>query len=374
MNAHTPNDTTDDRRDTRRRWTTSIVIASIAIVAVVIAAIAIALNVAQGDVSAGGEPDAVVPTASPPAPTTSPSATSEGEWACPPATVEASTSDELYSALDDAEPGDIIQLAPGRYAGEFIATVDGTADAPIMLCGTPESVLDGEGIKGGYVFHLDGATNWVLHGFAVENGQKGVMADGTTGSSIRNLTVSKIGDEAIHLRSGSSDNQVLYNTISETGLRKPKFGEGIYIGTAESNWCETNNCEPDASDRNLIEGNNISNTTSESVDIKEGTTGGILRGNTFDGSGLVEADSWVDVKGNDWVIEGNTGTASAEDGYQTHEILDGWGTRNVFTKNVAELTGSGLGFSLEPERENVLRCDNSVRGSEAQLSNVDCRD
>ena len=102
--------------------------------------------------------------------------------------------------------------------------------------------------------------------------------------------------------------------------------------------------EPDRSDRNVIEGNDIAGTTAEAVDIKEGTSDGVLRGNTFDGSAMDEADSWVDVKGNGWLIEGNTGTAAPEDGFQTHQILDGWGTGNVFRHNTAKMSGSGVGF------------------------------
>ncbi|MFE6257403.1 nitrous oxide reductase family maturation protein NosD [Agromyces sp. NPDC057865] len=293
---------------------------------------------------------------------------------CPEATVDVSSAKELEQALEQARPGDVIGLAPGRYEGEFVLAADGEAQHPITLCGTPESVLDGGGTDGGYVVHLDGASYVVLKGFAVENGQKGVMADATTHSVIRGLRVAHIGDEAIHLRGHSTDNQVLDNTISDTGLRKPKFGEGIYIGTAESNWCDISDCEPDASDRNLVQGNTISGTTSESVDIKEGTSGGVLRDNTFDGSAITKADSWVDVKGNGWLIEGNTGTAAPEDGFQTHEILDGWGTGNVFRHNTAKMSGSGVGFALEPERDNVVACDNTVSGGEAELSNVDCRE
>lgn len=304
----------------------------------------------------------------------SPAESAAPELACPAETVKITSADELESALEDAEPGAVLELEPGRYVGEFVTTRDGRTDAPITLCGTPDSVLDGGGIDGGYVFHLDGATHWVLQGFGVENGQKGVMADGTTGSVIRGLIVSHIGDEGIHLRADSTDNQVLENTISDTGLRKPKFGEGIYIGTAESNWCDITACEPDASDRNLVAGNDISETTSESVDIKEGTAGGILRGNTFDGSSINKADSWVDVKGNDWLIDGNVGSNSPEDGFQTHEILDGWGTGNIFQNNTARLTSAGLGFSLKPERDNVVTCDNTVSGPDSELTNVECRD
>jgi hypothetical protein len=189
---------------------------------------------------------------------------------------------------------------------------------------------------------------------------------------ITGLTVTTTGDEAIHLRKFSTDNRVTANTISNTGLRKPKFGEGIYIGTAESNWCDISNCEPDRSDRNEITGNTISGTTSENVDIKEGTSDGVLQANSFDGSAIIEADSWVDVKGRGWVIAGNTGANSPQDGFQTHEIVDGWGTENVFRDNVAQVNGPGVGYSLKPVRDNVVECSNTASDAGEGLSNEPC--
>jgi len=296
-----------------------------------------------------------------------------GQIDCPRATHEVASSTDLERALSDASAGDVIVMAPGTYPGSFVATASGSADAPITLCGPREAVLDGGDVKGDYVFHLDGAKYWHLAGFSVTNGQKGVMADGTVGSTIEALTVFHIGDEAIHLRKHSTDNRVVGNDISDTGLRRDKFGEGVYIGSADSNWCTITDCEPDRSDRNVVEGNNIHGTTSEAVDIKEGTTGGILRGNTFDGSSIIAADSWVDVKGNDWIIEDNTGTDSPLDGFQTHEIgKGGWGTRNVFRGNVANVNGPGFGFSLTPVRDNRVACDNKVSAAGEGYSNVSC--
>ncbi|MHC2997916.1 hypothetical protein OB08_00910 [Microbacterium sp. HJ5] len=293
---------------------------------------------------------------------------------CSSSTVEVRSADELSSALADAEPGDVIEMAPGTYVGEFVATVSGTDDDPITLCGPADAVLDGGDWKGDYVFHLDGARYWHLKGFSVTNGQKGVMADGTVGSTIEGLTVFHIGDEAIHLRKHSTDNLIVGNDVSDTGLRREKFGEGIYIGTAESNWETITGGEPDNSDRNVIQDNHIHGTTSEAIDIKEGTTGGIVRGNTFDGAAIVGADSWVDVKGNGWVIEDNRGVNSPLDGFQTHEIGNGgWGTGNVFRGNTADVNGPGFGFSLTPERDNVVACDNKVSEAGEGYSNVDCR-
>jgi parallel beta-helix repeat protein len=266
----------------------------------------------------------------------------------------------------------MIAMAPGTYAGNFVATTSGTPSAMITLCGPADSVLDGGSTEKGYVFHLDHASYWHLLGFSVTDGQKGVMADGTTGSVIEKLTVSRIGDEAIHLRDDSTDNIVTGNTVSDTGHRKPQYGEGIYIGSAHSNWCSISNCRPDSSDRNVIEGNHISGTTAENVDIKEGTTGGILRGNTFDGVGMSAADSWVDVKGNNWTIQGNVGQNAPTDGFQVHNVYKGWGTGNVFSSNAAAVNGPGYGIHLAPIQANVVLCSNTASGAGQGLSNVRC--
>jgi hypothetical protein len=291
---------------------------------------------------------------------------------CPTATVTASSADELQHALDHARPGDTIALAQGTYEGEFTTSASGTRDRPIFLCGPADAVLDGDNIKGGYVLHLDGATYWRLVGFSVTGGQKGVVADTTVGTVIQGLTVSHIGDEAIHLRDNSTDNVVLDNTINDTGLRRDKFGEGVYVGTAVSNWCSYTDCQADRSDRNVVKGNTITDVTAEAVDAKEGTTGGVIVGNTFGGAKMSGADSWVDVKGNNWLVQDNTGTDSVEDGFQTHQILDGWGDHNVFTGNHAEVHGPGLGIALRPEESNVVTCSNTVVGAGEGLSNIAC--
>ncbi|MCU1435585.1 MAG: hypothetical protein JWR71_2310, partial [Pseudarthrobacter sp.] len=203
---------------------------------------------------------------------------------CPAATVTVATAAELTAALAAPEPGAVIFLADGVYVGNFVGTGAGSSDQPVTLCGGRGAVLDGGGREDGYVLHLDRASYWTVQGFTVRNGQKGVMLDETTQSVIEGLLVEGIGDEAIHLRRFSSDNRVVGNTVTGAGLRKPKFGEGIYVGTAESNWCDISSCEPDKSDRNEISENIISGTTAESVDIKEGTSDGVLIGNNFEGS------------------------------------------------------------------------------------------
>jgi hypothetical protein len=303
-----------------------------------------------------------------------PSSSRPGNATCPAPTVTVRDADSLTAALAAAAPGTSIWMQDGVYGGRFKATTSGTANSPIFLCGGARAVIDGGSVKGGYALHLDGASYWRVVGFGVRNGQKGLMADRVQHVVIQGLTVEQIGDEAIHLRNFSSDNVVQGNTVRKTGLRRDQFGEGIYLGTAQSNWCTVTDCKPDMSDRNTVRGNDISGTTAESVDIKEGTSGGVLSGNTFDGAALSgsHADSWVDVKGNGWMIEGNVGRNAREDGFQTHEVVAGWGTNNSFKANTAEVNGPGWGFHFAPANANKVSCDNKVTGAAKGLANVDC--
>ncbi len=317
------------------------------------------------------------PTLSVPGQVPTPTPAAEGATvpSCPQTSVKVSDAEELEDALDDARAGDVIRLADGRYDDRFEIDRSGRADKPIWLCGSSEAVLDGGNPQKGLVLALDGVEHWRLIGFGVENGQKGIMVDDSSDIVLGGLTVRRIGDEAIHLRDGSVDNLVVGSTISETGLRKAAFGEGIYVGTAESNWCEVSNCKPDRSDRNRLIGNTITKTKAEAVDIKEGTSDGLVKGNSFDGSALVAAtaDSWVDVKGNNWRIIENTGRTSPKDGFQTHEIVDGWGTDNHFAGNAARVDGPGYGIALTPVLDNTVACSNTAFGAAKGLSNVPCR-
>ncbi len=315
----------------------------------------------------GGDPNGTE-AATPPGPMP----TLDEHLTCPESTVDVTDADGLSNALAAAQPGDVIRLAAGTYKGRFVATATATDSEPIYVCGSRDTVIDGGGIKGGYALHLDGASGWRLVGFTVRNAQKGVVADRVFGTIFEGLLVEDVGDEAIHLRTFSTDNVVRGNEIRDTGQRRDKFGEGVYVGTAESNWCKYTDCDPDRSDHNVIEGNLIYGTTAESIDLKEGTTGGVVRNNSFDGSALSGADSWVDAKGNEWVIESNVGVNSPMDGFQMHEIVEGWATANVFRDNVARVHGPGHGFAATNTEGNIISCDNEVFDAADGFADVEC--
>jgi hypothetical protein len=289
--------------------------------------------------------------------------------------VTVTTSAELTAALASAKPGDTITALPGKYSGRFKTTGAGTAEKRIALRGAG-AILDGGSVKTGYGLHLDGASFWDVSGFEVTGSEKGVMADSINHSTITGLHVHDVGHEGIHLRNLSSDNTVSGCDVHDTGKTKTQYGEGIYIGNAHSNWKASFSRtagKPDASDRNVIEGNHIHNTAAESIDVKEGTTGGIIRGNTFEGKNMTGAyaDSWVDVKGNGWVIENNIGHGAKLDGYQTHVEYKGFGNGNIFRGNTGEVDAAGYGVNVHTKSTGtVVDASNVFTGAASGLTNL----
>ncbi len=291
--------------------------------------------------------------------------------------VDVGSSTQLTQALAAAGPGTMIRLEAGTYRGDFVGSKSGTAAEPIVVCAEADATVSADDAKQD-TFYLLG-DHWILSGFTVSGGIRGVVLDGANFNQLVGLAVHGTGQEAIHLRSHSSDNVVQGCKVWDTGTVTPDFGEGIYIGSAKSNWKKYTGSEstPDRSDRNEILDNVLGpNIRAEHIDIKEGTQGGLIQGNTFNGKGISGAhfaDSWVDVKGNDYLIADNTGTDTPLDGFQTHVVQSEWGHDITFLRNVARVNGPGYGISVSGDSKRVIvGCDNQVEAAGQGLSNRSC--
>lgn len=252
--------------------------------------------------------------------------------------VQVSTASQLKTALAAAAPGQVIQLADGTYLGNWkITSRAGTADAPIVLRGSRAAVLRTSS-GGGNVLQLTSSPWWTVQGITLEHAQKGLMIDGSDHVTVDGVLVHDLTMEGIHFRTSSAYGTVRGSTVTDTGQDGRGMGEGIYVGTANS--------YTDHSDHVTITGNTLGPLVrAEGIDLKEGTVGGTVTGNTFDGTGLTDAnydDSWVDVKGNDYLIADNTGAHTLKSGFQTHSQSAGWGCGTVFRDNRADLTDATL--------------------------------
>lgn len=118
----------------------------------------------------------------------------------------------------------------------------------------------------------------------------------------------------------------------------------------------------------------------ESIDIKEGTTGGELSGNTFDGTGQTgenSGDSWIDVKCNGYRITNNKGskvfvTDKTYGGFEVHVQLPGWGENNTFADNTADV-GSSYAYGFYVHKDglaNKICQSNTVTNAGKGFANV----
>lgn len=330
-------------------------------------------------------------TAPTPAPTTTP--TAEPAPAVEPgAGIVVDSVAGIRSALATARPGDVIDLAPGEYTFKprLVASASGTAAAPIVLRGPRDAVLRTRDASGDYGLHVTG-DHWRVEGLTVAHGSKGIVLDGSVGTVIDGVEVFDIGAEGVHFRACSSDGVLQNSYVHDTGRTSPQYGEGVYVGSARSNWSQyqcTDAVERtavgDNSERVVVEGNVFEDTTAEGADLKEGTDSGVLRRNTFrrsGTSGMNSADSAVDAKGNNWVIEDNVVTetnapwddagvlraSEFADGFQTHSVYQGYGTRNVFRRNRVQGSIPGFGVGLYPMPANQVSCDNVAAGAASGL-------
>jgi hypothetical protein len=348
----------------------------------------------NGAPCAGGTTPTTPPPATP-APTTPPPTTP------PPAgpVVEVGTAAQLSDALAAARPGQTIRLAPGTYSGAFLGRAVGTAAAPITVTGPASAILTNPesagtnpgcsvpapGFDPGYGFWLYGAAHWKLSGFTVTGAAKGIMIDASPHVTIDGVHVHDIGDEGVHFRRSSADGIIRNSRIERTGRTQPRYGEGIYLGSANSNWsCYGNTGGIDAADRIQVLNNHVGpGVAAEHVDVKEGTTGGVIRGNTWNGQGIAgqnSADSWLDVKGSNYLIENNTGTFSAPgvfaNGYETHNPTAGSGCGNVWRGNRSDLGGVGkwainvTSTSKCAGNLNVVHASNTVTNAVSGLTNI----
>ncbi|TKD13017.1 right-handed parallel beta-helix repeat-containing protein [Polyangium fumosum] len=290
--------------------------------------------------------------------------------------VEVADAAALTDALSKAAPGQLIRLAPGTYADTFdLELVSGTADKPIVVCGPRDAILDTSAMSSNTGLRLLQVNHWVVSGITIMGGRKGIYVDGSSDNILSNLFVHDVGEMAIQLRNGASRNTIQYCEITNTGLSVPDSAEGVYVGSDDSAWPSPD--MPDACDGTKILWNKFGpGIQTEHVDLKEGTQGGEIRGNTFDGEGLTpdgSEDAWVAVTGNKYLFAENIGDKSPKDGFVVRQATMGWGNDNVFEKNTANgINNPNLGINVGPGTTGtIVKCDNKITGT-GMLTNIEC--
>lgn len=296
---------------------------------------------------------------------------------CPSGTVNVDTVTELKSALSWAAAGTVIRIASGTYKGQFHVNKSGTASAPIWICGPRTAILTTGSTSSGHALTISGQHDVVVAGITLRTASKGLTVIDSDRIVATDLLVENIGEEGIHLRKQTNDSEVKFNTIRRTGVVTRAYGEGIYLGTSDANWCKYNNCNPDRTTSILVLKNVISETGAQAIEAKAGTTNGVISGNTIVGRDPgTGGDEWILVKGNDFLVADNVGHDSPENGFTTNASVSGWGKNNIFTRNSATNTEEYNTWIHQPKElpflGNRVSCLGASSDVDNGLTNVTC--
>jgi hypothetical protein len=217
----------------------------------------------------------------------------------------------LQTAMQNAQPGDVIAVAPGMYTatpmpvtvnggptGSMVTPVvfegpnGGTASQPITLTALDPSnppVLSGPGtaINSGYVVHVRGGY-WNIYNVITTNDSKGIILDGCNNSHVCGIEVHQTGDEGFHLRDGTSNTLVEGAYIHDTGQVQPNFGEAFYCGS----WQASDPGYNRSVDNNILRNSHLGpNVASKYANFQPGTSGNTLDSVYFEGPGTQCANS-----------------------------------------------------------------------------------
>jgi hypothetical protein len=151
---------------------------------------------------------------------------------------------------------------------------------------------------------------------------------------------------------------------------------------------------PDRSDNNVIRFN-TTRSRSEGVDVKEGTTGGLIENNTIygtflAGSSQVSADSCMELKGKSWIIRSNHCETTLADGLQVKNqsgactsagtTCPDSGSLNLLELNTTNMRtpsgGTATGYSIHvgsSAQNNTVKCNNTHTNKASNYkTNVTC--
>lgn len=200
-----------------------------------------------------------------------------------------------------------------------------------------------------------------------------MVIQGGRGNVLHRMEIHTIGQTGVWITGGSRANTVDSSYVHHTGTAGARYGRAIELGSWNGGWAGG---IPDRSDSTQITDNQLGPyVTAEHVLVREGTTGGLIARNVFDGTGQVWSeswiDSWVEILGNGYTVRDNQGTHAIRDGFQVRVELAGWGNDNVFIANAADVQATGYGFRIFGTG-NVLKCGNTATNAAQGLSNVAC--
>ena len=136
------------------------------------------------------------------------------------------TAFDLQAAINAAQPGDVIQIPPGLYQGNFVI------GKPLTLAGIDWPILDGN--NQGNVVEINSAPDVTVRGLIIRNSgarldkeNAGIAVDQSPRLVVENNRMENTLF-GIYIKD-SQDSRIAYNTIGAKDLDVPARGDGIRV-------------------------------------------------------------------------------------------------------------------------------------------------
>lgn len=299
----------------------------------------------------------------------------------------------IQEALEQAQPGDRVLLASGRYMEDIRSVRSGTSGSPITIEGPEDAIIQGTGdearvfeINHDYIrvfgFTMDGKVNdgkseddyrdklMYVQGTAKHRGPEGLM--------VRGMTFRNAGGECLRLRYFIRDADVGFNHFENCGVHDFQFGgakngEAIYLGTSSTQWGDGKNPTDDAdvSSENRIHHNTFDTQGNECVDIKEGAINNVVEYNYCTGQ-KDSSSAGFDTRSDKNTFRYNVSVANLGAGVRIggHEVdghLYGEGN-NVYGNLLQDNEEGTIKFMVEGQGHI---CENTIAGKEGRETSGD---
>lgn len=172
----------------------------------------------------------------------------------------------LKTAMQNAVAGDIIYFT-GTHTGNMKTYAHGTAASPIIVRGINATVQTASQSTGYGVEVLH--NYWRFDDFTINHAKKGFYCFNADHGVVTRVDITNMGQEAFKFRRYSNYWEVVGCSVDGTGQTANDYGEGFYVGDAQSNW--ESSTTPDTSGYITFRDCYTVNTTNDGYDLKEGT-------------------------------------------------------------------------------------------------------
>lgn len=211
----------------------------------------------------------------------------------------------IQHALQLAQPGDTIHLAPGRYYQDVFTVRDGEPGKPITIVGASNASVHGLTSNRIFQVHHDYIS---LIGFTIDGLRRNTepnrmgafrekllyvigydVRDGVNNLRVLGMTFRNAGEECLRIKYFARDNEIAYSTFHDCGIWDFVFdahgvvGEAVYLGTSSKQWDINLTIEPDVTAHNWVHHNYMDTQGNECVEAKEGTEYNIIEYNICSG-------------------------------------------------------------------------------------------